>query len=183
MNTPFQAIADALRAHQRFVVISHVRPDGDALGCTVAMALSLKALGKEVAVWNEEGPLEKLAFLSGSALVQRPPAEPQEFDVVLALDTAVRDAIRPLLSELRSTLSAYEQTHPGTVIERLLLTGGGAAMPGLADELSRIGNVPVEVVEPMRHVGVRRGSKHSAPDEAARVATAVCLGLAMGAAA
>ena len=96
---------------------------------------------------------------------------------------AVRDAIRPLLSELRSTLSAYEQTHPGTVIERILLTGGGAAMPGLADELSRIGNVPVEVVEPMRHVGSRRASKHSAPDEAARVATAVCLGLAMGAAA
>lgn len=93
LNTSFSEIADALRAHQRFVVISHVRPDGDALGCTVAMALSLKAMGKEVAVWNEDGPLEKLSFLSGSELVERPPAAPQDFDVVLALDTAVHDRL------------------------------------------------------------------------------------------
>ncbi|MBA2585564.1 MAG: bifunctional oligoribonuclease/PAP phosphatase NrnA, partial [Chthoniobacterales bacterium] len=34
-------IAAALRAHQRFVIISHVRPDGDALGSELALGLSL----------------------------------------------------------------------------------------------------------------------------------------------
>lgn len=102
-NAPFAEIANALRAHQRIVVISHVRPDGDALGCSVAMALSLKAMGKDVMVWNEEGPLEKLAFLPGSSLVTQPPAEPVDVDVVLALDTAVRDRLgQQCLAAIRS---------------------------------------------------------------------------------
>jgi len=102
-NATFAEIADALRAHQRIVVISHVRPDGDALGCSVAMALCLKELGKDVQVWNEEGPLEKLAFLPGSSLVQIPPSEPVDVDLVLALDTAVRDRLgQRCLAAIRS---------------------------------------------------------------------------------
>ncbi len=92
-RAPLSRIAQALHDHQRFVLISHVRPDGDALGCTVGLALSLRAAGKEVAVWNEDGPLEKLAFLPGSELVTRPPAEPQEWEVVLALDTAAHERL------------------------------------------------------------------------------------------
>jgi len=102
-NATFAEIADALRAHQRIVVISHVRPDGDALGCSVAMALSLSELNKEVQVWNEEGPLEKLSFLPGSRLVQFPPSEPMDVDVVLALDTAVKDRLgQRCLAAIRS---------------------------------------------------------------------------------
>jgi bifunctional oligoribonuclease and PAP phosphatase NrnA len=41
-------IADAIRARRRFVVVSHARPDGDAIGSQVAMALALRALGKDV---------------------------------------------------------------------------------------------------------------------------------------
>ena len=48
-------IADVIRAKQRFVVISHIRPDGDALGCTIAMGLCLRALGKDVQMWNDDG--------------------------------------------------------------------------------------------------------------------------------
>ncbi|MEQ1850469.1 MAG: bifunctional oligoribonuclease/PAP phosphatase NrnA, partial [Chthoniobacteraceae bacterium] len=52
-------LADILRTHQRFVVMSHVRPDGDALGCTLAMGLCLRQMGKDVQMWNDEGCLEK----------------------------------------------------------------------------------------------------------------------------
>ncbi len=89
-NCSLQQIADALRTHQRFVVISHVRPDGDAFGCELAMALCLKGLGKNVSVWNEDGMLDKLRFLPGSDLVQKPPALPESFDVAILLDTAVK---------------------------------------------------------------------------------------------
>jgi len=41
-------IAGAIRARRRFVVVSHARPDGDAIGSQVAMALALRALGKDV---------------------------------------------------------------------------------------------------------------------------------------
>jgi len=92
-NTALEEIADVIRTRQRFVVMSHVRPDGDALGCTIAMALCLKALGKDVVAWNEEGVLEKFRYLPGYEIVTTPSAEPQEFDVALVLDTSVQDRV------------------------------------------------------------------------------------------
>lgn len=90
-NTSLTEIADVIRKHQRFVVMSHVRPDGDALGCTIAMALCLRQLGKDVTAWNEEGVLEKFHYLPGYEIVTQPPAEPQEFDAAIVLDTSVQD--------------------------------------------------------------------------------------------
>jgi phosphoesterase RecJ-like protein len=90
-NTPLEQIAETLRNNRRFVVMSHVRPDGDALGCTIAMALCLKQLGKDVTAWNDEGVLEKFRYLPGWEIVTEPPAEPQEFDVAIMLDTSVQD--------------------------------------------------------------------------------------------
>jgi bifunctional oligoribonuclease and PAP phosphatase NrnA len=89
-NCSLGAIASALRTHRTFAVVSHVRPDGDALGCQIATALCLKELGKQVRVWNEDGMLDKYRFLPQSDLVVTPPASPQNFDVVVALDTASR---------------------------------------------------------------------------------------------
>lgn len=43
-------IVDELRARQRFVITSHARPDGDAIGSAMAMAYALRALGKDVRV-------------------------------------------------------------------------------------------------------------------------------------
>lgn len=43
-------VCDALRRHDAFVVTSHVRPDGDAIGCSVALALALRAAGKRATV-------------------------------------------------------------------------------------------------------------------------------------
>jgi len=92
-NCSFEDIAAVLRERSRFVIMSHVRPDGDALGCELAMAICLQQLGKDVTVWNEDGLLEKFAFLPSSALVTKPPAEPREFEVAIVLDTAVQNRI------------------------------------------------------------------------------------------
>jgi phosphoesterase RecJ-like protein len=93
VNAPLEEIAAVLRDRERFVVMSHVRPDGDALGCQIALALSLKQLGKQVRVWNEDGMLQKYRFLPHSDLVTKPPAEPESFDVAVILDTAVEGRI------------------------------------------------------------------------------------------
>jgi len=95
VNASFQKIAEAFHAHRRFLVLSHVRPDGDAIGCTLALALCLRELGKEVTVWNHDGMLEKLSFLPGSELLTPPPAssQPADFDVAIAVDTAVYDRL------------------------------------------------------------------------------------------
>ena len=88
-NCSFDRIAEVLRSAQRFVVMSHMRPDGDALGCEIALALCLRDLGKDVTVWNEDGVPEKFHYLPGHELVGKPPAEAQEFEVAIVLDTAV----------------------------------------------------------------------------------------------
>jgi len=49
----FPEIAKVMREKRSFAVLSHVRPDGDALGSQLAVALTLKKLGKDVRVWNE----------------------------------------------------------------------------------------------------------------------------------
>lgn len=90
-NCELEQVADVLRERQRFVVMSHARPDGDALGCTLAMTLCLQQLGKDVVAWNEDGMLDKLRFLPSSELVIKPPAEPQPFDVAIVLDNAVKN--------------------------------------------------------------------------------------------
>jgi phosphoesterase RecJ-like protein len=92
-NATFGEIADVLRKHESFVVLSHVRPDGDALGSEIAMGLALQKMGKKVKVWNEEGLLEKFSFLPGGEIVSLPPNEREDFDVVLALDTATRQRL------------------------------------------------------------------------------------------
>ena len=102
VNTPLSQIAEALQTHQRFVIMSHMRPDGDAIGCEVAMALCLQQLGKDVTVWNQDGAMEKLQFLPGSELVQKPPGEPRDFDVAIALDTATFKRLGTCVESIRS---------------------------------------------------------------------------------
>jgi phosphoesterase RecJ-like protein len=100
-DTKFAEIGRVLREHNKFAVLSHVRPDGDALGSTLALALSLKGLGKEVRAWNEEGMLEKYNFLAQAELLTQPPSEPEDFDVVVALDTAVQNRLGSTTSAVR----------------------------------------------------------------------------------
>src|SRR5438270_1711258 len=92
-TSKFQDIGQILRDHQRFAILGHVRPDGDALGSQLALALSLQALGKEVRVWNEDGMLEKYSFLPRAELLTHPPSTPEDFDVAIALDTAVQNRL------------------------------------------------------------------------------------------
>lgn len=98
----FDQIGEVLRKHQRFVVLSHVRPDGDALGSELALGLSLKKLGKDVRVWNEEGMLEKYSFLPHADLVTKAPADPEDVDVVVALDTAIQNRLGNTVAAIKS---------------------------------------------------------------------------------
>jgi bifunctional oligoribonuclease and PAP phosphatase NrnA len=97
-----EEIGRILRENQRFAVMSHVRPDGDALGSQLALALSLQQLGKEVRVWNEEGMLEKYSFLPHAELVTKPPSDPEQFDIAIALDTAIQNRLGTALAAIRS---------------------------------------------------------------------------------
>lgn len=89
-NASFQQIGDVLQRHQSFVLLSHVRPDGDAIGSQIALGFSLMAAGKSVRLFNEDGLPDSLTFLPGSDRIEVPPADPVDAEVVIALDTATR---------------------------------------------------------------------------------------------
>ena len=101
-NTTFDEIGRVLREHQHFAILGHVRPDGDALGSQLALALSLQQLGKDVRVWNEDGMLEKYSFLPRAELLTKPPATAIDVDVAIALDTAIQSRLGTALAAVGS---------------------------------------------------------------------------------
>ncbi|MGJ8657193.1 MAG: DHH family phosphoesterase [Akkermansiaceae bacterium] len=87
MNT-FKEIIAAISQHQRFAILSHIRPDGDAIGSTIALGSTLETMGKDVVYINEDGVPESLAFLPGSDKVISPTNEVLDVDVAIAVDCA-----------------------------------------------------------------------------------------------
>ena len=63
-------VVAAIRARQRFVITSHARPDGDAIGSQVAMALALRALGKDVRLVDADPPPPPMRELPGVELIE-----------------------------------------------------------------------------------------------------------------
>lgn len=83
-------LAPVFAEHQRFVLCSHTRPDGDAIGSVLALKLALEALGKEVVAMNQDGVPDNLEFLEGADQVGKPGDDPLDAEVFIALDTANR---------------------------------------------------------------------------------------------
>jgi phosphoesterase RecJ-like protein len=63
-------IVDEIRRRQRFVISSHVRPDGDAIGSQLAMAYALRHLGKQVRIVNGDRPPTPLLVFPGVPAIE-----------------------------------------------------------------------------------------------------------------
>lgn len=94
-NHTFADIAALLRGARKIGVVSHLRPDGDALGSVLGLALSLEAAGKEVVCINQDGVPWHLSFMPGSGRISQPDGKVLDIDVAVALDTATKDRIGP----------------------------------------------------------------------------------------
>ncbi len=88
------AIADALRSHERFLVVTHESPDGDALGSLLATTLALRTLGKDAVMYlaGETPVPREYEFMPFESLVRIPPADAQE-RVLVAVDCAKAERI------------------------------------------------------------------------------------------
>ena len=87
-------VARVLRGYDSYVVVSHVRPDGDALGSTTAMVQILKALGKRVVAYNPSPIPHRLDFLPYlDTISQEMPAVAPE--VTLCVDCGGTQRVTP----------------------------------------------------------------------------------------
>ncbi len=61
-----------IKKHQNFLIASHVLPDGDSIGSTVALGLALQSIGKNVTMINNDPVPEMYSFLAGSEKIYPP---------------------------------------------------------------------------------------------------------------
>jgi phosphoesterase RecJ-like protein len=94
--TDFDTVVEALRTHERFLVVTHENPDGDALGSMLGAALGLRELGKDVVMYlsGETRLPAEYGFMALEEVLREPPADVGE-RVLLALDCANERRISP----------------------------------------------------------------------------------------
>lgn len=90
MKTIPESLLAHLRGGQRFLLTSHLNPDGDAIGSEVGLARTLRRLGKEALLWNHDaGPGIFAPMLVDEDLhlgPEPPPGFPGAFDAVVVLE-------------------------------------------------------------------------------------------------
>lgn len=78
-----RAVAAILKA-KKVLIVSHVHPDGDTIGCQLALGLALIEAGKKVTMLSQDGVPTRLQFLPGSELIVSEASE--RTDVAIAVD-------------------------------------------------------------------------------------------------
>lgn len=81
----FQRIREAVDRGQRFLVATHIDPDGDAIGSAFALCFALRSLGKDATVYMRDGIPYRYAFLpKPEPIVHELPKN--GYDTVLVVD-------------------------------------------------------------------------------------------------
>jgi phosphoesterase RecJ-like protein len=88
-TSELQAVVDAIRGHQRFLLTTHENPDGDALGSLLATKLAFDQLGKDsvMALYGDAPLPGEYRFMPLAELQRRWPDDVSE-RVLVALDCA-----------------------------------------------------------------------------------------------
>lgn len=103
MTHNIDGVIQAFRAGTRFLVTSHVSPDGDAVGSLLGIAHLLRALGKSDVVCALEDPVPRVyTWLDGAASIVKPDAVSGAFDTAVLIDAHAADRtgkVAPLLKQ------------------------------------------------------------------------------------
>lgn len=94
-------IADIIKQHQTFVITSHVNPDGDSLGCELALAHFLRKLGKSATILNHNATPKFYEFMDKrNELIKFNPELHKDIildsQVIFIVDTNQSDRLRSL---------------------------------------------------------------------------------------
>ncbi len=119
MTTEYSPVPDsvysALCSAKRVLIVSHLRPDGDAIGSCIALAWLLRSLGAEALIFNGDGMPGFLSFLPlPCPMLTGTDQLTDEPDLVAVLDCGDADragkAVQPLLQRIPSVNIDH---HPG----------------------------------------------------------------------
>jgi phosphoesterase RecJ-like protein len=111
-QTDFDAVVGTLRERERFLVVTHENPDGDALGSMLGATLGLRALGKDVLMYLAGAapfPAE-YSFMPLAEVLREPPADVGE-RVLLAVDCANARRLGPDSSVIDAAALVVDVDH------------------------------------------------------------------------
>ena len=91
----FQQIQDA----ERVLLVTHERPDGDAIGSLLGLGLSLRIANKRIEMVCPDGVPINMRFLEGSELIRKIPKG--YFDFIIVLDCSDLSRTADVLDEFR----------------------------------------------------------------------------------
>jgi len=94
----------------------------------------------------------------------------------------VREAIRPLLNEIRGSFAYLNTSGRHSQVSRLVLAGGGGQLPGLSETLAAQLDLEVEHADPLARLRPTRRARHEGVESVPLAAT-VSIGLTLGSAA
>ena len=96
-NEDIQAFGDLISRVERILIISHIRPDGDAVGSLLGLGLMLEELGKEVNLVLEDGVPIVFHHLTGTDRVIREVVG--VYDLIIVVDCSDIERIGSVLDE------------------------------------------------------------------------------------
>ena len=96
-NENIKEFGDLISRAERVLIISHIRPDGDAVGSLLGLGLMLEELGKEVNLVLEDGVPLVFNHLTGADRVYREFAG--VYDLVIVVDSSDIERIGSVLDE------------------------------------------------------------------------------------
>jgi bifunctional oligoribonuclease and PAP phosphatase NrnA len=101
----WQALRRVIAGADRFLLTSHVFPEGDAIGSEVALAQHLRLLGKEVVICNDGPPTERYRFLTRHCpvhLTEDAWPEPGWIDAAICVDVSSWDYLGAAAGRIRA---------------------------------------------------------------------------------
>ena len=87
-------------------------------------------------------------------------------------------AADPICIEIERSIEYFRSTY-GSSIKVILLSGGSASIPGLADHLKKRLNIETEIINPFKKIGYNRKQFTEEQIEKIGPSAAVCVGLAL----
>jgi phosphoesterase RecJ-like protein len=106
-----EQVAAAIQQRQRFLVVSHARPDGDAIGSSLAMAFALRHLGKDVRVLSRDAPPPPFMVFPGVPEIEIVNAVDATNDAVIVMECG--DVKRPGIDGIERGYVINVDHHPG----------------------------------------------------------------------
>ncbi len=86
MINELKPVIESIEQNESFFLVSHIDPDGDAVGSLIALMLLLERRGKKVVAYDRDGVPEIYRFLKESDRIASSLPSSQSFDVAIFLE-------------------------------------------------------------------------------------------------